>query len=94
MILSIFLEIGINSPKDNVCKTAQNKLFKVTKAVILKDKLNNSNVLTQKPEVVVEANGVYSAQLQSFLNAHQFNHYRINPLKKVKKAIINNISGK
>ncbi|WP_146002378.1 hypothetical protein [[Lactobacillus] timonensis] len=63
----------------------------MTKAVILKDKRNNSNVLTQKPEVVVEANGVYPAQLQLFLNAHQFNHYRINPLKKV---IINNISGK
>ncbi|RVU71879.1 IS110 family transposase [Lactobacillus xujianguonis] len=85
--------IDISSKSSSVCIMVRAKEFD---SFTITNDLGGFNVLLDQlqcyanPVVVFEATGVYSLPLQSFLDRHNYNYVRLNPLK-AKKLMDNNL---
>lgn len=78
--------IDVSSRNSNVCEMmGPNNVIKSYEisndALGFQRLLTNLKVFSVTPEIVFEATGVYSDRLQAFLDQHQLDYCRLNPLK-------------
>lgn len=90
---AVVFGIDISSKSSTVCIMVKAKEF--DSFTITNDLVGFNTLLDQlqcyaKPVVVFEATGVYSLPLQSFLDHHDYDYVRLNPLK-AKKIMDNNL---